>query len=321
MLTTLLCTLLPWLSADEAARSEFAALARSFESVQSYHFEYAATTTRERVGAKEGDEPAAGGAAAGGAVAGGDAKGGARGDGEPWSVDWQRGKPVHLRRSETECFRGEKRVALLDAKRKKWIGLDRQAADGEGEAKAGGAAEGGAVAEGDENARGNRKRLVAEVDSILFPHVLLKQLGPKVGDVTRSAAGETVTYVAALDKETARQYAGLREERGGRREGGRPGREGRKEGDGGGPGGDGGAGQEAPEEKAPEGFTRPGPVELKYDGKVTVVATKGVVASIAIEVVVKGPQTRIVRKSLTLSAIDATAVEPPAEAATALGIQ
>lgn len=324
MLATLLCTLLPWLPADEAGKSEFTALAKKFETVQSYHFEFAATTTRDG-----GDAPA-GGAAAGGAAAGGEAKGGGKGGGgEPWIVDWQRGKPVHLRRSETECFRSEKKVALFDAKKKEWVGLDRQAAGGgaakpaDGEAKAGGAPEGGASAEGEEKARGNQKRVVAEVDQILFPHVLMKQLGPKVGDVTRSGAGDTVTYVAVLDKETAREYSG-QGERGGRREGGgRQGREGRKDGGGGAKGGDGGAGQGSPQEggKPQEGGARQGRGEPELDGKLTVVATKGVISSIEIEVAVKGPQTRVVRKSMKVSAIDATAVEPPAEAAAALGIQ
>src|SRR5262245_38353896 len=159
MLATLLCTLLPWLPADEAAKSEFTALAKKFETVNSYHFEYATTMTREgaAAGGKEGGE-----APAAGAAAGGDAKGGKGGGGEPWLIDWQRGKPVHLRRSETECFRSEKKVALFDAKKKEWVGADRQPAGG-GDAKAGGAPEGGAAAEGDEKARGNQRRVVAEL--------------------------------------------------------------------------------------------------------------------------------------------------------------
>ncbi len=327
MLATLLCTFLPWLPADEAAKSEFTALAKKFESVQSYHFEFAATQTREG-----GDAPA------GGAAAGGEAKGGGKGGaGEPWLVDWQKGKPVHLRRSETECFRGEKKIALFDAKKKEWVGVDRQPAGGGGDAKAGGgepkaggAPEGAAGGEGDEKARGNQKRVVAEVDQVLFPHQLMKQLGGKVGEVTSSAAGDTVTYVAALDKETAREYAG-QPERGGRREGGgRQGREGRKEGGGGGgKGGDGGAGQGQGQGqgqgkgqgKPQEGGARQGRGEQEVDGKLTVVATKGVISSLEIEVTVKGQQTRVVRKSMKVSAIDAVAVELPAEVMTALGNQ
>ncbi len=297
MLAALVASVVGFLPFDEAAKNELAAAAKKLEAAQSYHFDYATAGGR---GAKEEGGEAGDAAPAGGEGEAG--KGRAR-DGEGWQIDFQRGKPLHLRHREAEFFRSEKKVAMLDPKSKQWTSVSR------------GAAPAPAAAEGAEKAPPMLGRMAVEIDRILFPHQLVKELGKKIGDVTRSEKDGAVTYVATLNKDVARELVGAPNDRGARREGGK--REGGKREGGKREGGEGGKGEagEAPEPKG-EGAAR----ELDCEGKMTAVASNGQITTIEIEITVKGPQPRVVRRSMKLSGIDATAVAAPAEAIAVLDI-
>lgn len=307
MLAALAFSLVSLVTPDEAAKNELLSAAKKLESIQSYHFEHVMVGSGRA--AKEGGGDAAGGEADGGEAAGGEgetAKG--RRDADPWQVDFQRGKPVRLVRRDVELYRSEKKLATIDPKSKQWTSVAR----------------GGAPAAGEAGAKGSAAlvRVSAEVERLLFPHVLMKELGKKVREVSKSEADGSVTFVATLDPEVARDWAGLQGERparreGGRREGGK--REGGKR-EGGEAGGEGGEGETPKAGGAAAGGERVAR-SVECEGKLTVVSSKGQITSLDIEVTVKGQQPRVLRRTMKLTAIDATAVAPPAEAIAVLDIQ
>lgn len=311
MIAALVFSMLSLAPIDEAAKSALATAVKKLEAAQSYHCEYMGAPGRE------------GGKDAGGAVAG--AAGGAgkpaRG-GEGWSIDWQKGKPVHLKNGQVEMFREDKNVAMLDVKSGKWVAVDRNAKP---------AGDGGGAAEGDK-ALGMMMRMAGEVDRIVFPHMLVKDLGPKLTDVTKSESGGTSTFVAQLSKEAAREFSGMKDARAGKpagegREGGgngggkeRKGGKGRPAGGGGEDGdGDGMAFAAAQEKPGQDGAKGAGARDAETTGTMTIVVGSDGVSSINLEVSVKAQQTRVIRKSWKLSGVDKTMVEVPADAAAALG--
>ncbi len=302
MLAALALSLVGWVPVDEAAKNELLAVAKKLEAVQSYHFEHAMSggARAGKADAGEGGAPPAGEGGADGA------KG--RRDPDVWQVDFQRGRPAQLKRGEQQFFRSEKKLATLDPTTKQWTSV----------ARGGGAPPAG---DGGEKGAGQLVRTANEIERLLFPHVVVKELGKKVLDVTRSEAGGVVTYVATLDPEVARELAGAGGERTARREGGR--REGRREGgkrEGGEAGKEGGEGGEPATGGAAAGGERIAK-SVECDGKVTFVASNGQITSLDIEVTFKGQQPRVQRRTLKLSAIDATTVEPPAEAIAVLDIK
>ena len=320
MIASLLLSVFSLAPVDESAKSDLAAAVKKLEAAQSYHCDYSGAPARE--GGKE-----AGGAVAG--AAGGTGKP-ARG-GEGWSIDWQKGKPVHLKNGQVEMFREDKNVAMLDAKSGKWVAVDRNAKP---------AGDGAGAAESDKS-HGMMVRMAGEVDRIVFPHMLVKDLGPKLTEVTKSEAGGASTFVATLSKDAAREFSGMKDARPGKPAGeGREGREGRegggkgsgkerKGGKGRPAGGDGGdeegdgdgmafaAAQEKPGQDGAKGAGARDAAEAT--GTMTFVVGSDGVTSITLEVSVKAQQTRVIRKSWKLSGVDKTMVEVPAEAAAALG--
>lgn len=310
MLAALAFSLFALAAPDEAAKNELLSAAKKLESIQSYHFEHV------MVGSGRAAKEGGGDAASGEAEAGGDAAGGegeaakGRRDSDPWQVDFQRGKPVRFVRRDVELYRSEKKLATLDPKSKQWTSVAR----------------GGAPAAGEAGAKGSAAlvRVSAEVERLLFPHVLMKELGKKVREVSKAEADGAVTFVATLDPEVARDWAGLQGERPGRREGGRRagGREGgKREGGEGGEGGDEGGEGEAPKAGGAAAGGERVARNVECEGKLTVVSSKGQITSLDIEVTVKGQQPRVLRRTMKLTAIDATAVAPPAEAIAVLDIQ
>ncbi|MBL8841904.1 MAG: hypothetical protein JNL90_10300 [Planctomycetes bacterium] len=312
MLAALALSLVALVAPDEAAKNELLSAAKKLESIQSYHFEHVMVGSGRA--AKEGGGDAASGEAEGGEAAGGEGETAkVRRDGDPWQVDFQRGKPVRLVRRDVELYRSEKKLATLDPKSKQWTSVAR----------------GGAPAAGEAGAKGSAAlvRVSAEVERLLFPHVLMKELGKKVREVSKAEADGSVTFVATLDPEVARDWAGLQGERparreGGRREGGK--REGGKREGGnreGGEGGDEGGEGETPKAGGAAAGGERVARNVECEGKLTVVSSKGQITSLDIEVTVKGQQPRVLRRTMKLTAIDATAVAPPAEAIAVLDIQ
>ncbi len=284
--------------ADDAAKSELAPLVKKLEAAASYHYEFLTTSV------KEGAEGKPAGGREGGDAAG---EGGAR-DSEPWMVDIQLGKPAHLHHREVEMYRAEKRIAVLDPKGKKWVGMDR----GEGK-----------PAEAPKQ-KGMIGRLVMESERVVLPHLLLKDFASKISDAKHDDKDGQVTLVATLTKEAAREFAGLRpggKMEGGKGEGGK-GEGGKREGgkrEGGKPeGGKPEGGKPEAGGATPEGEGTAAAREAECDGTVRFVVANGVITSFESNVVIKGAVSRQVHRSFKLTGVGATVVEPPAEATAAL---
>ncbi|MBM4015184.1 MAG: hypothetical protein FJ293_09525, partial [Planctomycetes bacterium] len=200
-----------------------------------------------------------------------------------------------------------------------------------------GAAAGGGADDPEAKSRMMAQRMAGELEKLVLPHALARDLGGKFTEVAKSDAGGQSTFVAKLNKDAAREMSGMKDQRPPGREGregreGRPGREGRegREGEGGnkrerpkrGDGDDGAdaafaANQDAPPERGGKAAAG-GRAEPDIAGTVTVVVANGAVKSIGVEISIQGPQSRVVRKSWQLAGIDQTKVEVPADAASAL---
>ena len=330
MLASLVLSFVTAIVPDDAAKSELGAALKKLEGAQSYRCDYAVAAGKaggpaDQPAGGEVDKPADGAGKGGGAKSGRDA----------WSIDFQRGKPVHLKSGNFELYREDKKMVLHDAKSGKWAPLDPAAGPAAGGAGAGkGAAAGGGADDPEAKSRMMAQRMAAELEKLVLPHALARDLGGKFTDVSKSEAGGQSTYVAKLNKDVARELSGMKEQRAPAREGreGRPGRDGDGGGQrerpkrGGGGGGDGegdgaeeafAAHQDAPPERGGKAAAG-GRGEAEVSGIATVVVAGGVVKSIGIEISIQGPQARVVRKSWQLAGVDATTVEVPADAATAL---
>jgi hypothetical protein len=329
MLASFVLSLVAAALPDDAAKSDLGAVLKKLEGAKSYHCDYSAGAGKSDGGGEKSD--------------GDDAAGGKPGR-DGWSIDFEHGKPVHLKSGNVELFRDDKKLAFRDAKAGKWVPLEPGAGGANGAKKGVG---GGAAADDPEaKSRMMAQRMALEIEKLSLPHVVARDLAGKCTDVTRSEAGGKVTYVGKLHKDAARELSGSKDQRPPGREGreGRPGREGRegregRDGQGGGKrerpnrggGGEGGddgddgesanlpfaANQDAPPERGGKAAAG-GRGEPEVDGSVTVVVAGGVVTSLGVEISFKGPQSRVVRKSWQLSGIEKTSVEVPAEAAAAL---
>lgn len=274
---------------DQAAKEELLALARAIEGASSYAFTINALTTGKSGGAPDPGadaDPEPGG------------RGGARRD--VWTVEFERGRPMHFTKGHAEFFRLARRYVAL-GRNDEWGRVELPPRT-EGEA-----------------ARADKLRGLArmafEIDRLPLPHEFLAGLDARIAEVTRTGQDGKRRYVATLLPETVRRMMGGRAAKPGARGGG--GEPGEPEPD---------DGQEAEDESEPEAGGEPPSAPPRssgpptdapaWSGTLTVVAGDGGVERIELDLHSKtATGGRDVNRRIEIRGVNATTVNVPAPAA------